>query len=649
MPGFIQFAFFVAGSGKVISATGRMWCAALLLGLAVTIPVHAQVNPEIANCQELTDPDTKTQAELCSAHVGCKLVFAIHSTCVKARKFIDNLKESIGDGVATLFGRRKEVTSDAVFEASLSDVGRSASKSAEWQEKIKPIREAVGKAGSDTVSGKASDDGRWTFIGEVQDGKPNGPGTRYFSNGEVQRGTFKDGRPEGSLDTSFGSGQRSVSEYHDNKKNGYGLDVLSDGTEYKGTWADGQRNGPTETKYTDGRRFEGRYEAGAMAEGTFFRPDGSKLESGTYKSSQLEVGQRFDEQGAVQAEVNKPRDRMLANQARQDAEQERLRREQEARVAAEQRRRDADAATAQAFKDSLGAMNAGQLFAKADELSVLGDRAKAREALRALVSRFPDHALAATAAQQMTGSGNLGAQEPRAAQRAPATGSAGGSSRFSSVCMRNLDKVNNALLASGALQYGATGDQFLSRTYELTARLMEPCIASDPRAAERHQDARQNLEEARRFCAASKRSFQCTEWGSEANKNQAWFNTFAREVNRALGDPNYSADLGSAGKSSASGNAAGGSSGASGTCDAVLAALEREHAQANQRPLPDGATPGLMRVMWMTKRVMDAIDRSCPGDARHTATRRDMERSYRSAETACGQLSSSGACRPNSY
>lgn len=46
-------------------------------------------------------------------------------------------------------------------------------------------------------------------------------------------------------------------------------------------------------------------------------------------------------------------------------------------------------------------MNAGQLFAKADELSSQGDTAKAREVLCSLVSRFPDHPLAATAAQQM--------------------------------------------------------------------------------------------------------------------------------------------------------------------------------------------------------------------------------------------------------
>lgn len=71
------------------------------------------------------------------------------------------------------------------------------------------------------------------------------------------------------------------------------------------------------------------------------------------------------------------------------------------------------------FRDSISKMNAGQLFAKADELSSQGDKAKAREVLRTLVSRFPDHPLAATAAQQMAALGS-------AANNAPTTENVGG-------------------------------------------------------------------------------------------------------------------------------------------------------------------------------------------------------------------------------
>lgn len=70
---------------------------------------------------------------------------------------------------------------------------------------------------------------------------------------------------------------------------------------------------------------------------------------------------------------------------------------------AEQRKRDEAARSEQQFRTSLQAMNPGQLFARADELNAQGDSARAREVQRALMSRFPDHPLAATAARQMAG------------------------------------------------------------------------------------------------------------------------------------------------------------------------------------------------------------------------------------------------------
>jgi len=51
---------------------------------------------------------------------------------------------------------------------------------------------------------------------------------------------------------------------------------------------------------------------------------------------------------------------------------------------------------------SLETMSVGALFAAADEMASKGDKPGARAALRALLRRFPDHALAATAAQQLT-------------------------------------------------------------------------------------------------------------------------------------------------------------------------------------------------------------------------------------------------------
>src|SRR5688572_23533602 len=91
-------------------------------------------------------------------------------------------------------------------------------------------------------------------------------------------------------------------------------------------------------------------------------------------------------------------------QAEQDVE-----RRKAAALAAQQeiaRKRDADLAkeraqaeqAARAFKAKLATLNAGQLYVLGDELKTAGKTADARDAFRALITRFPDHALASNAA-----------------------------------------------------------------------------------------------------------------------------------------------------------------------------------------------------------------------------------------------------------
>jgi hypothetical protein len=92
-------------------------------------------------------------------------------------------------------------------------------------------------------------------------------------------------------------------------------------------------------------------------------------------------------------------------QARLTAEAEVRRKSEEeaatSRRVADQRKQEAAVQANKQFRDSLSTMNAGQLFAKSDELSSQGDTTKAREVLRTLVGKFPNHPLAAPAAQQM--------------------------------------------------------------------------------------------------------------------------------------------------------------------------------------------------------------------------------------------------------
>jgi hypothetical protein len=91
-----------------------------------------------------------------------------------------------------------------------------------------------------------------------------------------------------------------------------------------------------------------------------------------------------------------------------EAEKDKERRQAAARAAdAEAAKKVAAAAAAEraaaekaerAFKAKLATLNAGQLFVLADELKAEGKTAQARDVLRTLIVRFPDHALASNAA-----------------------------------------------------------------------------------------------------------------------------------------------------------------------------------------------------------------------------------------------------------
>lgn len=68
-------------------------CLTATLALA-PVSALAQINPEIASCEEIQDEATQTQAEICASHLGCRLVLKIHSTCVKTKQFLTGLRNA---------------------------------------------------------------------------------------------------------------------------------------------------------------------------------------------------------------------------------------------------------------------------------------------------------------------------------------------------------------------------------------------------------------------------------------------------------------------------------------------------------------------------------------------------------------------------
>lgn len=398
----------------IVRTTLRLALASVIACISV-VPavVQAEVNPEIANCEELKDPDTLTQAELCSAHLGCRLVFAIHKTCTKAKRFITNLKDAIGEGTKGLLGTRKEITPDAIFEASLTEKTRVLDTLPESRDMAAAIREKLRGKSGETLTGTSSDGSNWVYYGEVQDGSAQGVGTRIFSSGAIARGNFKNELHGQGESVVVGRG-RHVAEHFYGNRDGEGAWAGESGARFVGKFENSNMKDGKLLDY-DGTRTEGRFKENKLVEGKIYRPNGSQ-EEGLFDNGKLSVGKAYDAKG-VATVVNIPREREIAAAATREAEERTNRLAEAERQAAEKRRLAEEARAAKAYRDSLNTMNPGQLFAKADELTSQGDQTRAREVLRTLISRFPNHALASTAAEQMAAASAAESSSPQATRQ----------------------------------------------------------------------------------------------------------------------------------------------------------------------------------------------------------------------------------------
>lgn len=611
---------------------------------ALVAPGLAQTNPAAQACGEIKDEDTRFQAQLCSAHAGCRMVLGIQKTCTRTVEFLDRLKTSIGDGVQTLFGRRKEVQPENVVDASLGEEARRVAGDPAWKARSDAVDKLTRQASRSELSG-SNGQSNWTYVGDVKNGSPDGAGTLFFDSGDVVRGQFKKGIAEGQVDNLSADGMRRIGEVRDKKLNGDGLAITPGGTEIQGQFSQGALNGEGVTKLKDGTRYEGQFSSGTLVDGRAYRADGSLIEKGRFGGNyMLQVGERFDAAGKLTETVDRPRQLAQAEAAkRQAAEDQRLQAEAD-RQRDETQKKLAEAAAQQAFQDRLGTMNPGQLFALADEMGVAGDGSRARQALRALVSRFPDHALAGTAATQLA--------KANASSSAPASPAAGGagkpvgssgkvSSRYSSVCQRNKEKIDKVLISRKVLNYFATYDLVLRDVQMLLAKIAQPCVNSDAEMADNYRSAMASVDQVNRRCAGSHHKIECTQWGfSNSEANRSWFAVFSAEVNKALSDPNYSVDLDGGATQSVSSNA-------SGDCQSAMQRQESEFQSIQQRI---SGTQSVVRqsqlLMAMLSMRMAVLDNSCKGQSRY-AEYADLQRQFDSTKRACqGMASNPNDCVP---
>lgn len=138
---------------------------------------------------------------------------------------------------------------------------------------------------------------------------------------------------------------------------------------------------------------------------------------------------------------------------------------------------------------------------------------------------------------------------PPSAAAASGAGQAAGVAppRFSSVCVRDVENINNAMVQSGLLQYGTSNDRWLLQLNDVAAQIYQRCASYDPRAAEEARRATQEAARIRSHCARAHPVYDCTPWGySYQDDNRRYFTRWEQEARRALSDPDYSARLGTA-------------------------------------------------------------------------------------------------------
>ena len=101
-------------------------------------------------------------------------------------------------------------------------------------------------------NGDEENDGK--YVGEIENGKPNGTGTITFPDGTMYEGEFKDG------------------EYH-----GQGTYTSSDGRKYEGEFKYGVFHGHGTWTSPNGKKYVGEYKDGQYWEGIMYDKNGNIL------------------------------------------------------------------------------------------------------------------------------------------------------------------------------------------------------------------------------------------------------------------------------------------------------------------------------------------------------------------------------------
>jgi len=104
------------------------------------------------------------------------------------------------------------------------------------------------------------------YVGEINNGKPNGQGIESYSDGEEYVGEWKNGKKQGLGIYNWNNGQKYVGEWKNGEKDGLGILSFPDGRNIIGEYRKGKswniteynKNGNITGKYVNGLKVEKR-------------------------------------------------------------------------------------------------------------------------------------------------------------------------------------------------------------------------------------------------------------------------------------------------------------------------------------------------------------------------------------------------------
>jgi hypothetical protein len=229
------------------SRWGSMAMLSVLLAAGLVAPSLAHAQDDDArnptDCYPVTDPDVQFQQDLCSAHLGCRLVFAIHRTCTSVHAFIDHLAGR-DDAQAVL-------TSEDVFEADEAAVAPEASWSERLGQYVEDAKQRVGAVfGGSEPARTSTVDG--TYYEGAFDDTHSGAGISIGPDGAMSRGEFRQGQLSGAGQALSPQGAMAAGHFENGALGGDGVERAPDGVEVAGTFDGGHPVGQVVLTYPDG-------------------------------------------------------------------------------------------------------------------------------------------------------------------------------------------------------------------------------------------------------------------------------------------------------------------------------------------------------------------------------------------------------------